>query len=139
MKKIQWKDSLSVGIDAIDNQHKQWMEYFNNTAEAIASRQSQTQISKTLGFLIDYTETHFSMEEKFMSGSQYPALTEHKAKHDALRSTLSNLIRDFEDEGITAKLTEAVDTFLGNWLIQHIQEVDMKFGAYVKEKKIVLS
>ena len=66
-------------------------------------------------------------------------MPEHKAKHDALRSTLANLVKDFEDEGITYKLTEAVDTFLGNWLIQHIQEVDMKFGTYVREKKIVLS
>jgi hemerythrin len=139
MKKIQWQNSLSVGIEPIDNQHKQWIEYFNNTAEAIASRQSQTQISKTLGFLIDYTETHFSTEEKFMSGSNYSGLQEHKAKHDVLRATLASLVKDFEDEGITSRLNDAIDTFLGNWLIQHIHEIDMKFGAFIKEKKIVLS
>jgi hemerythrin len=139
MKKILWQNSLSVGIDIIDNQHKQWIEYFNKAAEAVASQKDQTQVSKTLGFLIDYTEAHFSTEENFMTGNKYPGYPEHKAKHDELRSTLSGLTRDFEDEGATASLADALDTFLGTWLIKHIHEVDMKFGAFVKEQKIVLS
>jgi hemerythrin len=139
MKKIQWEDSLSVGIDLIDNQHKQWIEYFNNTAEAVASQKNRTQISKTLGFLMDYTETHFSTEEKFMSLNSYPGLQEHKTKHDELQATLASLVKNFEEEGITAALTKDIDTFLGNWLIQHIREVDMKFGAFVSENKIDIS
>lgn len=139
MKKLQWQDSLSIGIEPIDNQHKQWIQYYNDTREAVASQQNRTQISKTLGFLIDYTETHFSTEEKYMSGNHYPGLQEHKAKHDELRSTLAVLVKDFEEEGITPSLTEAMDTFLANWLIKHIQEVDVKFGAFIREKKITLS
>jgi hemerythrin len=139
MKKIQWQDSLSVGIEPIDNQHKQWIQYFNDTTEAIASQKNRIQVTKTLGFLIDYTETHFSTEEKFMSESNYTHLKEHQAKHNELRSTLANLVKEYEDEGITANLAEAIDSFLGNWLIKHIQEVDMRFGAFVKQKNIVLS
>jgi hemerythrin len=139
MAKIAWQNSLSIGIELIDNQHKQWIEYYNKTREAIASQQSREQISKTLGFLIDYTEIHFSTEEKYMTANRYASLQEHMAKHDELRSTLTNLVKDFEDEGITQNLTDAIDTFLGNWLIQHIQEVDTRFGAFVREKKITLS
>jgi hemerythrin len=139
MNKIQWQNSLSVGIELIDNQHKQWIEHFNNAAQAVAFEKSQAQISKTLGFLMDYTEVHFSTEEKHMSQNNYAGLQEHKAKHDELRSTLANLVKDFEDEGVSPKLSEAIDTFLGNWLIRHIQEVDMKFGAFAREKKIVIS
>ena len=139
MGKMQWQKSLSVGIVPIDNQHKQWIEYYNKTVEAVASRQSQAQIMKTLGFLIDYTETHFSTEEKFMAESGYPGLQEHQAKHNELRTTLAGLIKDFEEEGVTPNLAEAVDTFLGNWLINHIHEVDMKFGAHARKEKIVLS
>ena len=138
MGKMQWQDSLSVGIELIDNLHKQWIEHFNNAAQAVAFEKSQAQIAKTLGFLIDYTEVHFSTEEKHMSQNGYPGLQDHKAKHDELRSTLANLVRDYEEEGVSPKLSEAIDTFLGNWLIKHIQEVDMKFGAFVREKKIVI-
>ena len=139
MEKIRWQNSLSVGIELIDNQHKQWIEHFNNAAQAVAFEKSQAQISKTLGFLMDYTEVHFSTEEKHMSQNGYPGLQEHKAKHDELRSTLAGLVKDFEEEGVSPKLSKAIDTFLGNWLVQHIHEVDMKFADFVREKKIVIS
>ena len=139
MGKIRWQNDLSIGIELIDNQHKQWIGHYNNIVESITSQQDRTQISKTLGFLIDYTEKHFSTEEKYMLTNKYAGLEDHKAKHDELRSTLSTLVKEFEEEGATTQLSRAVDTFLGNWLIKHIHEVDMKFGAFLKENKIVLS
>ena len=135
MKKIQWQDNLSVGIELIDNQHKQWIEYYNKTVEAIASGQSHSQITKTLGFLIDYTEVHFSSEEKYMSERNYAGLGAHRAKHAELRTTLADLVKDFEEEGITHNLGDALETFLGNWLIKHIREFDLSFGAFVKKGK----
>ena len=132
MRKMQWQNGLSVGIETIDNQHKRWIEYYNKTAAAVASGQTPSQISKTLGFLIDYTEVHFSSEEKYMSEHSYPGLDEHKGKHNELRSTLAGLVKDFEEEGVTPYLGEALETFLGNWLIKHIQEFDRKFGDSVK-------
>ena len=42
------------------------------------------QTTKTLGFLVDYTETHFSTEEKHMAANNYGGLDEHKAKHDGI-------------------------------------------------------
>ena len=133
MKTIQWQDDLSIGIIPIDEQHKKWIEHFNQTSEAIASSQSQVQISKTLGFLADYTETHFSSEEKYMQENNYPAFADHKAMHDELRATLSNLVQEYQEEGATQDLADAIETLLGNWLINHIREVDMKFGAFIAE------
>jgi hemerythrin len=135
MKTIQWQDDLSIGIDRIDEQHKKWIEHFNQMAEAIALSKSQAQISKTLGFLVDYTETHFSSEEKYMQENNYPAFAEHKAKHDELRATLANLDRDYQEEGATQDLADSIETFLGNWLLNHIREVDMKFGAFITQKQ----
>ena len=139
MEKIRWQKNLSVGMELIDNQHKQWISHYNDIVDSIASQQNKTQVSKTLGFLIDYTEVHFSTEEKHMAANGYPGLQEHKAKHDGLRATLANLVKEFEEEGATTQLSEAIDTFLGHWLIRHIQEVDSKFGDFVKEKKIVVA
>ena len=138
MEKLQWDPSLSVGIELIDRQHKQWIEHFNHAVDAVHAQQGVLHISKTLGFLIDYTETHFGTEEKHMAANNYAGMDAHKAKHDELRRTLADLVRDFEEDGVTHDLAHAIDTFLGNWLIKHIQEVDMKFGAFLKEEGIVL-
>jgi hemerythrin len=131
MKTIQWQDDLSIGIGLIDEQHKKWIDHFNRTSEALASNQSMEQISKTLGFLADYTEIHFSAEEKYMQENHYPAFVRHKALHDELRATLGNLVRDYQEEGATQDLADSIETFLGNWLLNHIREVDMKFGAFI--------
>ena len=138
MKKIQWDDGLSVGVDAIDEQHKIWIGRYNSVVDAIESRRGPAPVTNTLGFLNDYTDVHFSTEEGFMTQAGYPALDAHKAKHEELRGTVANLIQDFEEEGETHALEEAVETLLGNWLIDHIRETDRLFGAFVKEDGIVL-
>ena len=138
MKKIQWDDSLSVGVDAIDEQHKIWIGRYNSVVEAIESRGGPAPVTNTLGFLIDYTDVHFSTEEGFMTQSGYPELDAHKAKHEELRGTVANLVQDFEEEGETHVLEDAVETLLGNWLIDHIRETDQLFGAFVKANGIVL-
>jgi len=138
MKKMAWQNNLSIGIDLIDNQHKHWIEHYNNVVESITAQQDRAQISKTLGFLIDYTEQHFALEQKYMSVHNYPGFQEHLTEHDKLRSTLSNLVKEFEEEGATTQLAEAIAAFLKNWLIKHIQEVDIKFGAFVRNNNIVL-
>jgi hemerythrin len=139
MEKMRWQNNLSIGIELIDNQHKRWIEHYNDVVESLTSQESREQLSKTLGFLIDYTEGHFLLEEKHMSSNRYPGFPEHKAKHDELRSTLAALVREFEEEGATIQLSKAIDTFLGNWLIKHIHEVDTKFGVFVRENKIALA
>ena len=133
MKKIHWDDSLSVGIDAIDDQHRRWIGHFNSVVDAIESRGGHAPVTSTLGFLIDYTELHFTTEEGFMTETAYPELAAHKAKHEELRTTVANLIADFEEEGDTPALENAIDTFLGTWLVEHIRSTDQLFGAYVKE------
>ena len=130
MKKIKWTEDLSVGIDPIDNQHQKWIEHYNNAVETIHAQHEVAQISKSLGFLSDYTEMHFSTEEQAMTESDYPELKEHKAKHDALRKTLTDMTEEFIEDGATDLLAESVETFLGNWLIKHIKEVDMRFAAF---------
>ena len=134
MDKIEWDESLSVGIELIDDQHKEWLSHFNSVVEAVESGQGSMQITKTLGFLIDYTDVHFSTEEKYMSEKNYPALGEHIARHLELKQTLAELVLDFEEEGLTHSLPNLVNTFLGNWLVRHIEQVDMKFGAFMKGK-----
>jgi hemerythrin len=139
MQKMQWNDELSIGIELIDSQHQQWIEHFNNMVEAIEAGTGEANIVRTLDFLVDYTNHHFSTEEKHMTSSEYPGLEHHRSKHEELTGTLGNLVEDFKEEGATHILVEAIDTFLGNWLADHIREVDMKFGDFLKEKGITIA
>ena len=134
MTKLEWTKGLSVGIDLVDEQHRQWIARYNDAVDAIAANLGKDHIVKVLGFLVAYTDSHFAFEEERMAASGYPAMAIHREKHAELRETLAHLVRDFEEEGATQPLAAAVETFLGNWLVQHIQSVDAAFGAFVREK-----
>ena len=138
MEKIKWDERLSVGIEVIDEQHKEWIKHFNEVLSAIESNLGPGQISKTLSFLIDYTQFHFSTEEKFMVQYDYPEIESHKSRHAEIQGTINTLIRDFEEEGATYELSKSLNTLMSNWLINHIIKVDQVFGEFLTNNDINL-
>ncbi len=134
MEKIIWSNDLSIGVELIDEQHKMLIQHLNDLSKAIESHHSISEIGKTLGFLIDYTDFHFSDEEKQMSESNYPGLEHQKLKHEEFKTTLDDLVEYFKEDGATHTLADSLDNLLINWLIQHICVVDLEFGTFLKEK-----
>jgi hemerythrin len=139
MPTFEWTQSLAVGIDLIDEQHKMLFQRANDVSQSLDSGQGLTQIIKTLDFLIDYTLFHFSTEENHMKANRYTGFEAHQASHRELINTLNDLERDFKEEGATNQLAEALNSFLNNWLVKHIKGIDVQFGKFLKEKNILLS
>jgi hemerythrin len=61
---VQWIDSLTIGIEEIDNQQKSIIEQFSGLSEAAQSGVGKALIEVLLFFLPDYVHVHFSAEEK---------------------------------------------------------------------------
>ncbi len=138
MPKVEWSERLSVGIDLIDEQHKVLIKRLDDFAEAVHNHHGPREITRTLGFLMDYTDVHFSTEERHMTAGAYPGLDAHRTKHEEFKGALARLGEDFEEEGATQGLAESINTLLINWLVAHIQSVDVQFGVFLKEKGIRL-
>ena len=139
MVKIEWDGSLSVGIQLIDEQHKMLIQRLQALVHAIETYQSVNEIVKTLDFLIEYTNFHFSTEEKHMKEMHYPGLEYHSTQHEEFKATLNELTVDFEEDGATRALAEAVNTFLMSWLVTHIKAVDLQFGTFLTQKGVSLA
>jgi len=139
MNELKWTDDLSVGVELIDDQHKQLIEHINNLEKAVEQQQGPMEVSDTLSFLTDYTDFHFSMEERNMAAHGYPAFEAHKAKHDEFKAILGKMESEFRDDGPTPILAESIDTLLVNWLLKHIRIVDVEFGAFLKSNGIAIS
>ncbi|MHA3964844.1 MAG: bacteriohemerythrin [Candidatus Thorarchaeota archaeon SMTZ1-45] len=135
MTQIEWDDSLSVGIKLIDEQHKMLIQRIKDLSDAVEQARGLEKILQTLDFMIDYTEFHFSTEEKHMKKLGYPAFDVHKKQHDEFNSTLDCLVEDFEEEGATDALSISINTFLINWLVKHIKSMDKKFGEFLQKKE----
>ncbi|MGC4119139.1 MAG: hemerythrin domain-containing protein [Myxococcales bacterium] len=84
MKTLAWSSDLAVGLSEIDEQHKTWIQRFNDVATAIDAKRGATEIGRTLDFLSDYTREHFATEERLMAAAGYPALQAHLSQHREL-------------------------------------------------------
>jgi len=134
MKKIEWDSSLAVGVNLIDEQHKMLIQRLNDLSRAIEMTQGEGGIVQTLDFLIEYTDFQFSAEEKCMAEHDYPGLAPQRKQHKEFKTSLKNLVDDYEYEGVTRALTTSVNVFLLNWLVNHIKGVDHKLGEFLQEK-----
>ena len=134
MRKIEWDDSMSVNVDLIDAQHKMLIQKLADLSAAFRRGLEQNKIMKTLDFMIDYTDFHFSAEEKVMEENDYPGLEEQKQQHEEFKLTLNNILEDYKEEGTTAEIATTINVFLLNWLIKHIMGSDSKLGNFLTQK-----
>lgn len=73
-----------------------------------------------------------------MAAQNYPAFAQHKAKHAEFRDTLTELVREFEEDGATHRLGDSINNFQISWLKNHIRQIDKQFGAFLNEKGVAL-
>jgi len=129
---IQWSDSLSVGIESIDEQHKELISIIQRIGDIVKTQSFDlTSISEIVAELDDYVRVHFSHEEELMQESDYPEKETHIKQHDALRDKLDT-INVFDVDDYRKFINETL-MFLIDWLSGHILKVDKRLGAYLQE------
>ena len=138
MAKSLWNDGLSVGVQPIDEQHKTLLKHLAEFSESIEAHRGTSEIAGTLDFLVDYMDLHFKTEEKHMGGDEYSGRDAHLREHAKFTKTLAGLAEDFQEEGATASLAEAINTLLINLFLKHIEVFDANFGVYLKAQGIAL-
>lgn len=134
MKKIEWDKSLSTGIKSIDYEHKMLIERLNAVIEAIDKNLGEGTVAKTLDFLLDYTNFHFSNEENFITSHGYPGLEVQQKQHKEFKDSVNQLILDFQQDGAAKDIAEHTRDFLFAWLKKHIMEVDKQLAKYAAKE-----
>lgn len=131
---LVWKDEYSVGIEAMDNDHKKLLNLINQLQTAVHYYTGQEFEQQALDDLVDYTKTHFKREEQLMEENNYPDLEAHKLQHKKFIDKVNTLIEDYQkDSDVT--IIDALN-FLKNWLIKHINGTDKEYGKALNEKGI---
>ena len=127
-----WDPAYSVGIEVIDHQHKQLIEYINelSIAGAYRSFENRQKVQNVLEKLVDYTISHFSFEEQLMEEAGYDMLAPHIKVHEAFIERIAFFKKRFENgEDITKQLI--LD--LQMWLVNHIQKDDADYKEIVQK------
>jgi hemerythrin len=129
MAKMEWKDEFSVGVTAMDVQHKQLVAMVNQLYEAMRLSKGDAVIGSILPSLVLYTKSHFAAEEKVMKESGFPGLAAHQALHQQLTKQATELLEKIKAGKMVA--TVSLATFLKDWLVNHIQGQDKQYGRHI--------
>ena len=116
----------------IDTQHKELIDRINKLLILCENEKPmKREAVEMLDYLSDYTEFHFSQEEKLQEEIQYPGLAEHKKKHEELRRVVQELREMLEEqEGPTNEFVEKVNENVTQWLYSHIKGFDRSVAEY---------
>ena len=135
----EMKPEYYIGIDMIDEEHKQLFKYADEAYELLHDEftpDKYDRIDIILENLRNYTVKHFSDEEQYMESINYKKIFTQKVQHQEFIHKLDEFMEHHNDEvedqdeqimGILKYLTE--------WLVNHILYVDGQIpkGWYSKK------
>jgi len=124
-----WDSSLSLGIDAIDDQHRRILDYINEL-HAAHQEKDRVKVSQVLIGLVDYTVTHFAFEEELMLWAGYPLAEAHRQAHTAFTTHINDYISQHEAGHDIAR---PLMSELQLWLTHHIKSEDRNYVPHVKK------
>lgn len=133
-EKVVWKEAYSVGIEAIDSDHKNLIKLLNQFQTAYDYHTGEEFERMALDELVAYTKYHFKNEEELMETNGYPGFEAHREQHHLMIQEVERFLEDYEARGHEA--LQGVSEYLTGWLINHINGTDKQYTGYLNEKGV---
>lgn len=130
---LNWDWTLDIGIDSIDNQHKELLNRLNQLLTSIEEGKGNDEVVKTLDFLEEYVVMHFNEEEEIQKEINYPLFNIQHVQHEEFKSALKEFRRGFETRGTSAVLALNIQQKLVDWFSSHIINLDKDLGDFLNE------
>jgi hemerythrin len=132
MAPLEWKDEYSVGVPAVDHEHRELIELVNRLHQGPASQMPEDQVAVIFGDLFHAISAHFALEERFMRERGYDQATQHKADHERLLDELRDIMDDHQHgEGHSVeRLTASVEAWFVNHFKTHDARLHSRLGAH---------
>lgn len=132
---ISWRDEMSVGVAAIDDDHKALISTINEFEACRTHKCAETVCKKLYG----YSQTHFQREEAIQEAFRYSDLKSHKDEHALILKRLRVIIRtsfieqysDIDDLALIGSLTG----LMRDWVIGHVLQSDLAMRDFYKSAR----
>jgi len=129
---MDWSSDLDVGVERMNDEHKNILELMNRIADAAEAGQRGPTVTTLIDKLDQVTIDHFRDEEAFMASINYEGLASHKLVHQSLLKKYGEFAdRIHADNG---ELPHQFLEFLKLWLTAHIKGVDMNYSPKASMK-----
>jgi len=134
MALLHWKDRYSIGIEAIDHEHKGLIELINLLHEKMRDHASSDAIEAFFGDLLMHISAHFALEERIMRDRKYDQFQEHKQDHEALLDDLRDMMDSatIDNSGNAEALADRLDA----WFSRHFETHDARMHGRLETKSL---
>jgi len=124
MSLLQWRPEYSVGVQSMDDEHREMIDLINATYAKLKSNADADQVEEYLGEIFSTISMHFALEERMMRNAAYGEFQAHKDDHEVLLDRLRDLMDDyFVDPASGARRLEQS---LSNWFAGHFSTFDAR-------------
>jgi hemerythrin-like metal-binding protein len=134
MALMTWNDQLSVGVRAIDSDHKKLISIANDLHYGIQAGQSKAALTDILAGLAHFTQVHSSREETLLAArlteNNDPHAAAHKKEHQELAAWVLETQARNNSAALRASSLPSMD-FLKVWLQDHIQGSANLYSAHL--------
>ncbi len=124
MSLLNWKSEYSVGIDSMDDEHRQMFQLINEIHEEMHGRRNPDSMEQFLGDIHTAIAMHFALEERVMREAGYEEYEAHKEDHEELLDQIRDMMDTFDGdrEAGFRKLSEC----LSGWFLTHFGSFDAR-------------
>lgn len=130
---VEWDQSLSVGIDVIDEHHRYLFDLTNDLIDVLANKLGAREMGRILKALGQYAQVHFAAEEQMMEHYGYQRIGSQKLQHKQFGVKLKDFYAELRENPIVAQFDVA--TYLREWLVAHIRHEDAQLRELVAQRQ----
>ena len=126
---VTWDDSLSVGIDTIDEHHRYLFDLLNDLYDVISHKRGMRNVARLVKALDAYARVHFRAEEDMMNHYSFAGVKRQEEQHHAFEEKVKEFFEELHSNPLVAQFD--VLLYLRTWLVSHIQVEDAKLRSLV--------
>ncbi len=140
MAELAWDGKYAVGVGEIDDDHKELFALVGELESAVAGNEpavaarneEMADVGALLRKLADAAGKHFSSEEATMRALKYPGLALYVANHQRLAEKIEAFVTRYGRSGVV--FDRHALNFLRDWLLFHIENDDLRLGAWLQDR-----
>lgn len=124
MSLLTWKPEYSIGIEAMDDEHRQMIQLINELHAELQARRDAKSIAQFLGDTHTAIAMHFALEERVMREAGYEEYDAHKDDHEDLLDQIRDMMDIFDQDAEAG--FKLLSECLSDWFLGHFGTFDAR-------------
>jgi hemerythrin-like metal-binding protein len=126
---MEWNESLELGVERMDDTHREFIDLLNRLAEA-----SDEGITAAFEALFAHTVEHFEQERGWMAAIDFPPAHCHQAEHEGVLEAMRE-VRGYLGEG-KLEVGRVLARELAEWFRGHAATMDAMLAQFLRARGV---